>query len=60
VRRPVVWLPEADADLKEALAWSGSIAPELGQRFAEQGRGLCRHVIFAGHGAAEALQPLSA
>ena len=32
---PVVWLPEADAELKEALARYGSIRPELAQRFAE-------------------------
>ena len=32
---PVVWLPEADAELKEALARYESILPELGQRFAE-------------------------
>lgn len=31
----VVWLPEADAELKEALARYESILPELGQRFAE-------------------------
>ena len=32
---PVVWLPEADAELKEALARYESIGPELAQRFAE-------------------------
>lgn len=32
---PVVWLPEADAKLKEALARYESIRPELAQRFAE-------------------------
>ena len=32
---PVVWLPEADAELKEALARYESIRPELAQRFAE-------------------------
>ena len=32
---PVVWLPEADAELKEALARYDSIRPELGIRFAE-------------------------
>ena len=32
---PVVWLPEADAELKEALVWYESIRPELAQRFAE-------------------------
>lgn len=31
----IVWLPEADAELKEALARYESIRPELGQRFAE-------------------------
>lgn len=32
---PVVWLPEADAELKEAQARYENIRPELGQRFAE-------------------------
>ena len=31
---PVVWLPEADAELKEALAYYDAIRPELGTRFA--------------------------
>ena len=31
---PVVWIPEADADLKEALAWYEGIHPNLGVRFA--------------------------
>ncbi|MGA2020493.1 MAG: type II toxin-antitoxin system RelE/ParE family toxin [Candidatus Sulfotelmatobacter sp.] len=31
---PVVWLPEADADLKEARAWYDDVRPELGARFA--------------------------
>ena len=31
---PVVWLPEADADLKEALAWYEGIHQDLGVRFA--------------------------
>jgi plasmid stabilization system protein ParE len=31
---PVVWLPEADADLKEALTWYEEIHPDLGLRFA--------------------------
>jgi plasmid stabilization system protein ParE len=35
VTLPVVWLPEADAELKEALARYESIRPELAQRFAE-------------------------
>jgi len=32
---PVVWLREADAELREALTRYGSIRPELAQRFAE-------------------------
>ncbi len=32
---PVVWLPEADFELKEALARYEAIRPELGQRFVE-------------------------
>lgn len=31
----VVWLPEADLELKEAWARYDGIRPELGQRFAE-------------------------
>jgi len=31
---PVVWIAEADADLKAALAWSEDIRSELGVRFA--------------------------
>jgi len=34
VTLPVVWIPEADADLKEALAWYEGIHPDLGMRFA--------------------------
>jgi plasmid stabilization system protein ParE len=34
VTLPVVWLPEADADLKEAFAWYESIHPDLAVRFA--------------------------
>jgi plasmid stabilization system protein ParE len=34
VTLPVVWIPEADADLKEALAWYEGIHPDLGVRFA--------------------------
>jgi hypothetical protein len=30
---PVVSIPEADADLKEALAWYEGINPDLGVRF---------------------------
>ena len=36
---PVVWLPEADADLKEARAWYDNVRPELGERFAYAVRG---------------------
>ncbi len=32
---PVVWLPEADAELKEALARYECVRLELAQRFAE-------------------------
>jgi plasmid stabilization system protein ParE len=35
VTLPVVWLLEADAELKEALARYAGIRPELGLRFAE-------------------------
>jgi len=31
---PVVWLPEADADLMEARAWYDRINWDLGERFA--------------------------
>jgi plasmid stabilization system protein ParE len=31
---PVVWLPEAGAELKHARAWYDNIRPELGERFA--------------------------
>jgi plasmid stabilization system protein ParE len=34
VTLPVVWIPEADADLKEAFAWYESRHPDLGMRFA--------------------------
>jgi toxin ParE1/3/4 len=34
VTLPVVWIPEADADLREALAWTKGIDPDLGVRFA--------------------------
>jgi toxin ParE1/3/4 len=30
----VVWLPEADADLKEARVWYDNVRPGLGERFA--------------------------
>jgi plasmid stabilization system protein ParE len=33
VTLPVVWLPEADAELKQALAHYDAIRPELGTRF---------------------------
>jgi len=35
VTLPVVWLPEADAELKEALARYESVRLELAHRFAE-------------------------
>ena len=31
---PVVWIPEAHADLGKALAWYENIHPDLGLRFA--------------------------
>jgi len=31
---PVVWLPEAGADLIEARAWYDRISSDLGERFA--------------------------
>ncbi|HET9407441.1 MAG TPA: type II toxin-antitoxin system RelE/ParE family toxin [Candidatus Sulfotelmatobacter sp.] len=31
---PVVWLPEADAELQDARSWYDNIRPELGERFA--------------------------
>jgi hypothetical protein len=31
---PVVWLPEADAELKEARSWYNSVRVGLGERFA--------------------------
>jgi len=34
VTLPVVWTPEAAADLKEAQAWYGNIRRELSERFA--------------------------
>jgi plasmid stabilization system protein ParE len=34
VTLPVVWLPEADADAKEARAWYEHVRPELGEQFA--------------------------
>jgi toxin ParE1/3/4 len=34
VTLPVVWLPEADADLKEALGWYEEIHSDLRLRFA--------------------------
>jgi len=33
VALPVVWIPEADADLKHAVAWYEKIDPDLGKRF---------------------------
>ena len=34
MKLPVVWIPEAEADLNEAVAWYDGIRPELGNRFA--------------------------
>ena len=34
MKLPVVWLPKADLELKEAWARYDGIRPELGQRFA--------------------------
>ncbi len=34
MKLPVVWLPEADVELKEAWTRYDGIRPELGQRFA--------------------------
>ena len=34
MKLPVVWIPEADAELKEARAWYDNLRPELGDRFA--------------------------
>jgi len=34
VTLPVVWLPEADAELKHARAWYDNLRAELGERFA--------------------------
>jgi plasmid stabilization system protein ParE len=31
---PIVWIPEANADLQEALSWYADIRPALGERFA--------------------------
>ncbi|MGO9127688.1 MAG: type II toxin-antitoxin system RelE/ParE family toxin [Terriglobales bacterium] len=31
---PVVWIPEADADLREARKWYDDIRRDLGERFA--------------------------
>ena len=31
---PVVWTPEANADLEDATSWYGDIRPDLGIRFA--------------------------
>ena len=31
---PVVWLPEADAELRDARDWYDNIRPDLGERFA--------------------------
>jgi plasmid stabilization system protein ParE len=34
VTLPVVWIPEAAAELKDAQVWYANIRPELGERFA--------------------------
>jgi plasmid stabilization system protein ParE len=34
VTLPVLWIPEADADLQEARRWYSDIRLELGERFA--------------------------
>jgi plasmid stabilization system protein ParE len=34
VTLPVVWLPEAEADFGDALAWYQRVRPSLGERFA--------------------------
>lgn len=34
MKLPVVWLPEADADVKEARAWYDGVRPALGEQFA--------------------------
>jgi plasmid stabilization system protein ParE len=34
VTLPVVWIPDANEDLREARAWYDNIRPELGERFA--------------------------
>jgi plasmid stabilization system protein ParE len=34
VTLPLVWLPEAQADLKQAISWYEAIRPDLALRFA--------------------------
>jgi hypothetical protein len=34
VTLPVVWLPEADADVRAARAWYDGVRPALGEQFA--------------------------
>jgi toxin ParE1/3/4 len=34
VKLPIVWMPEAAADLRHARSWYDDIRPELGERFA--------------------------
>jgi plasmid stabilization system protein ParE len=34
VKLPVVWIPEAAAELRQAVAWYDDIRPDLGERFA--------------------------
>jgi hypothetical protein len=42
VTLPIVWLPEADAELKDARAWYDKIRVELGERSPWQLRRLSR------------------
>ena len=35
MKLPVVWMPEANAELQQARAWYEDVRPELGERFAE-------------------------
>lgn len=34
MKLPIVWMPEAAADLRHARSWYDDIRPELGERFA--------------------------
>jgi hypothetical protein len=61
VTLPVVWIREADAELKEAHAWYENIRPELGERFARAveatveaiTEGRCNSLSFTGDGVIE-------